>query len=133
MIGRRFVLVVDDDTPIRTTIAEILGDEGYAVREAANGAAALAVLRTESDTPGLILLDLRMPVMDGFDFRARQLEDPALASIPVVVLSADSDVFAKAATLKTKAVLRKPIDLQALIDFGGKVLLVAPKPRPATS
>src|SRR4051812_3823868 len=83
------VLVVDDDRAIRVTVQEILADEGYAVRAVENGREALEVLRTTEALPGIILLDLRMPVMDGWSFRQQQKADPRLADIPVLVLSAD--------------------------------------------
>jgi two-component system chemotaxis response regulator CheY len=80
------VLVVDDDDEIRSTIFDALQDEGYHVEAAANGAAGLALLR-DGFRPCVILLDLAMRVMDGWDFRAAQLLDPTLSSIPVVVMS----------------------------------------------
>src|SRR5262245_23155992 len=81
------VLVVDDDEEIRNALTEFLSDEGYGVVSASNGREALASLR-EGVHPSVILLDLMMPVMDGWDFRAEQLRDPGLRDIPVVVITA---------------------------------------------
>jgi len=83
----RTILVVDDDPDIRTALSELLESEGYEVMGAANGAAALAQLRAGA-RPCAILLDLMMPFMNGWEFRAEQLRDPALREIPVVLLTA---------------------------------------------
>lgn len=83
------VLVVDDDADIRSTLEEVLTDEGYAVVAAANGLDALAILRA-GERPCVILLDLMMPVMDGYRFREAQVRDERLATIPVVVMTAGS-------------------------------------------
>ena len=81
------VLVIEDDPDIREALAEALGYEGYDVLLAENGREGLDVLR-EHSRPHVILLDLLMPVMNGWQFRQEQLADPALAGIPVVVVSA---------------------------------------------
>ena len=81
------ILVVDDDTDVRGAISELLESDGYRVVAAANGRDALAELR-KGVQPCVILLDLMMPVMDGWDFRAAQLRDPDLRGIPVIVITA---------------------------------------------
>jgi CheY-like chemotaxis protein len=81
------VLVVDDDSAVRTALKELFETEGYAVAVAANGRAALNHLATGL-RPCVVLLDLMMPVMDGWDFRTEQLKDPALREIPVFILTA---------------------------------------------
>lgn len=106
------ILLVEDDEIIRESIAEVLRDEGYEVAEAANGAEALRWL-AENPQPCVILLDLFMPVMSGADFRARQLGDPILSGIPVVVVSAIEGQ--RAAELKPNAFVPKPIDLGRLL------------------
>src|SRR5512138_2541112 len=83
---RPTVLVVDDDESVRESLALALELEGYMVLRAAHGIDALLVLRT-GIRPDVILLDLEMPVMPGWEFRERQLADPALADIPVVIVS----------------------------------------------
>jgi CheY-like chemotaxis protein len=86
--SNRTILVVDDDRDIRETLSEILRDEGYRVATAANGSEALKLLRSLAAAPALVLLDLMMPVMDGYRFLEERGKDPALASIPVAVISA---------------------------------------------
>ncbi|MBC7545053.1 MAG: response regulator, partial [Candidatus Sericytochromatia bacterium] len=88
--SRGGILIVEDDIDIRETLAEILADEGYSVASAANGLDAISYLQTEA-MPCVILLDLMMPVMSGWEFRAKQQQDPTLAGIPVVVLSGDGN------------------------------------------
>jgi two-component system chemotaxis response regulator CheY len=81
------ILIVDDDIDVRRSLSDFLEDEGYSVAAASNGRIALDLLRG-GVRPALILLDLMMPGMDGWDFRQAQLEDPALASVPVVIVTA---------------------------------------------
>jgi CheY-like chemotaxis protein len=108
--ARRYtVLVVDDERLIRDVLGELLRDAGYEVANAENGRVALAVLETR--LVDVILLDLMMPVMDGFAFRARQLEDPGLAHIPVIVLSASYNVGARLGRVSPASYLSKPFDL----------------------
>ncbi|MGE0868444.1 MAG: PleD family two-component system response regulator [Kofleriaceae bacterium] len=107
------VLVVDDDADIRETISEVLEDEGYSVVSAVNGADALEMLR--SIEPSLILLDLSMPIMSGQEFRCRQLQDPMLASIPTVVMTAADRIYDKTAGMQLTEILAKPITLETLL------------------
>ncbi|MBP2315784.1 response regulator [Azospirillum soli] len=79
------ILVVEDDDALRATMADALRAEGFEVREAADGRAALDALDSGL-RPDLIVLDLMMPVMNGWEFRAAQLRDPDLSHIPVLVL-----------------------------------------------
>jgi len=108
------VLVVEDDADFREALVTALEHEGYEVIAAVNGAAALQLLQWRI-VPSVVLLDLMMPVMDGRTFRERQLADPALASIPVIVLSADAQAAELAATPGVHAVLSKPVDFDALL------------------
>ena len=114
-LAAKAVLVVDDDADIRSTVREILEDEGYSVTDAANGLEALGKLR-QTRLPGLILLDLSMPVMSGSEFRFEQRKDPALASVPVVVVSAAGSLDVKVAPLDAAAFLRKPVQLEELLE-----------------
>ena len=104
------ILVVEDDADIRSGVAEVLREEGYDVATAAHGAEALEWLRT-GNSASLILLDLMMPVMDGWEFRGEQLRDPRAARIPVVVLSGAGDVGQHASSLGVDGFLVKPLNL----------------------
>ena len=105
------VLVVDDDASNRDLIAEVLADEGHDVAQAGEGACALAMLAAWP--ADLILLDLLMPEMDGWAFRARQLATPRSADVPVIMLSAARDVRVEA--LRPAAFVPKPFDLEHLL------------------
>jgi CheY-like chemotaxis protein len=109
------ILLVEDDLGIRTLLAEVLTEEGHAVAMAADGADALAQLAVAPRPPQLILLDLMMPVMSGWAFRAQQGTDPRWFEIPVVVLTA-SPMLAETVVPRASAVLAKPIDLDTLLS-----------------
>jgi CheY-like chemotaxis protein len=113
------LLIVEDDFDIRDTLAQILEEEGYRVLGASNGQEALDQLKN-GEVPCLILLDLMMPVMNGWQFRAEQLKDPRLAAIPVVIISADAAVHEKVGSLSAVAVMKKPIQLERLLEIVGK-------------
>jgi len=104
---------VEDDFDIRAMIGLALEMEGFEVTAAANGNEALDRLRS-GYRPGLILLDLMMPVMNGWEFRNAQRADPALAEIPTVILSGDGNVAQKTAELAAASYIRKPVDLEDL-------------------
>lgn len=111
------ILVVDDDLEIRETLRDVLEEEGYRVTLAANGAEALRQLRglAAVDHPALILLDLMMPEMNGWQFCEEQRKDGALAAIPVVVISAAS-IGEKRGSISGHTFLKKPIELSRLLD-----------------
>jgi CheY-like chemotaxis protein len=111
------VLVVDDEDTIRDSLVEILQENKYEATGATDGSDALRKLRAAQRPFHLILLDLTMPVMDGRAFRAEQRRDPALASIPVVVLSAFRDVAVKAADLEAAFYMSKPPDVPTLLEL----------------
>jgi two-component system chemotaxis response regulator CheY len=110
------LLVVDDDLDIRDALQDVFELEGYAVLLAADGLEALAQLRQVETPPGLILLDLMMPRMDGFAFREALRHDATLSDIPVLVASADLDVKGAAEELDVAGWLRKPLDLSELLS-----------------
>ncbi len=114
MVRPKCVLVVDDDPDICEVMQMILESRGYRVVTAEGGAEALRMLRA-GERPCLILLDLMMPGMNGIQLREQQLRDPALAAIPVVMISAGGDVAAKAAAVGVEGLL-KPIDLEVLLE-----------------
>lgn len=109
------LLVVDDDRDIREALFEILREAGYEVIGAANGREALAVLRAHGHVD-VVLLDLRMPEMDGAAFRRAQLRDAALAEVPVVVLSATVDCKLVSQSLRADGCLVKPFQVDALFE-----------------
>lgn len=108
------VLVVEDDSDLRDSICAVLEDAGYSYRAAENGEVALREARAER--PCVILLDLMMPIMNGWEFRSEQLRDPDLSSIPVIIMTADGRAREKARTLHADY-LRKPITLDALLHL----------------
>ena len=116
----RGVLVVDDDTDIRETLEEVLADNDFPAIGAENGAVALERLRSDAEPPCVILLDMMMPVMDGRTFRLAQQDDPTLSHIPVVVLTAHASGERSARELQVDAFLRKPVDLETLLDVIGR-------------
>lgn len=110
------VLLLEDDEAIGDAIASLLEEEGHVVVWARDGQIALERLRS-GPRPDLILLDLAMPVMDGFHFRAEQRLQPALASIPVVVCTADGHGDEAARVLDAAGFLRKPLDAEKLLEL----------------
>jgi CheY-like chemotaxis protein len=104
------VLVAEDDQAIGETLSDVLETEGHRVRWAHDGLEALHML--DRDRPDVILLDLMMPRMDGFAFRARQKRDPRFADIPVLVISA----HARAGEVDAAAFLPKPFSIDDLLD-----------------
>lgn len=102
------ILIVEDAEPIAASMAELLNQEGYEVTCAADGQEALTHLESTQALPDLILLDLMMPLMDGYQFRARQKQDPRLSHIPVLLMTAGGDIQAKAKELDARGYLRKP-------------------------
>jgi len=111
---RRSVLIVEDHPELRRSLTDLLQEAGYAVTSAADGQEALAALRT-APPPDLILLDLMMPVMDGWEFRRRQRQDGALAAIPVVVLSGGETPPHSSGFVDAASYLLKPIDFDVLL------------------
>lgn len=109
------ILVVDDETAIAEVIGSVLQDEGYAVATAADGTAALEILRDQSGPPCLAILDLMMPGMNGWELREAMLADPTLSSIPVVILSALD--AADMQNLRSVAVVQKPFRLSEIVEL----------------
>ena len=108
----KLVMIVDDDRDLRETLGELLNYEGYRTILCENGASALQQLREGPEYPDLILLDLMMPRMNGWEFRKQQLEKPALATVPVVVMTASRDV----GDIQADDVVFKPPNLEKLFD-----------------
>ena len=112
----RPVLIVEDDADLREMMAQLLTLEGYQIETVANGREALEYLN-DAPRPDVILLDLMMPIMDGWEFRRRQQGDPALADVPVIVLTALDQAQARAADLNGVDFLKKPLDFDRLLEL----------------
>jgi two-component system response regulator MprA len=113
-----YVLVVDDDADVREAIADVLRVEGLAVAVARDGREALERLTSTEEKPSLILLDLMMPRMSGWQLLEVLRDDRTLASIPVCVVSASGSKTPSGA----RALLHKPFELQTLLDLVAKHL-----------
>lgn len=126
------ILVVEDDDALRETLAEVMADEGHEVRAAMHGADALQALA--SWTPDVIVLDLMMPIMDAYEFRAHQRQTPGGLHARVLVLSAARGVPDAAARLEADAWLTKPFALADVIAAVDRLLDGAdPATRPEAS
>ena len=112
----KHILVVEDDLDVARLLCEVLEAEGYETAIAANGREALDHLRQNNHRPDLILLDMMMPVMDGWKFREEQRKLPGVASIPVVTVTADSDARGKAASIQAAGYIAKPLSIDSLLD-----------------
>ena len=112
--GASTILVIDDDTHIRNLVCEVLDLEGYQVKGATDGRAALDLLATWR--PDLILLDLNMPRMDGWTFCEHQQEQPAISDIPIALMSAARNIHSRQLPCEPVAILEKPFDLDDLLQ-----------------
>jgi CheY-like chemotaxis protein len=110
---RGVIAIVDDDADLRDTVGEIPRDDGHVVLAYAGAREALDALRAVAVRPALILLDLMMPGMSGWEFRDEQLQDPALHAIPVVVFTASREL--ERHPISANEVLTKPADIQTLL------------------
>lgn len=108
------ILVIDDNRSIRITMKDLLESEGYFVDSAANGEEGMKLL-LNNQLPDIILLDLMMPVKDGIQFRLEQLSNPAIAQIPVILMTADCNT--DVSHLKTNAFVTKPFDIFNMLDL----------------
>ncbi|HAT73290.1 MAG TPA: response regulator [Elusimicrobia bacterium] len=115
--GASTVLVVDDDKNVCALISAVLAGQGYKTVVAGNGKEALAYLRSSPGRPGLILLDLMMPVMTGWEFRRIQQGDSALAGIPVAIITGLPDMEGKASSIGAVDVLYKPSRVETLTSL----------------
>jgi CheY-like chemotaxis protein len=112
-------LIVDDDPSIRETLKDALQIEQYPAAVAGNGQEALEWLQ-QHRPPSLILLDLMMPVMNGWEFRREQLQDTALAGIPTILITAHSRADENTVELQASGLLRKPAQPNVLLETVGK-------------
>ena len=117
---RKIVLVVEDDPDSREVFSELLRGQGYGVVSVPTGRAAIAYLR-DQERPSVILLDMLMPEMDGWQFRRAQQGDPRISGIPVVVVSALKAVENSAKRFGAAAFLGKPVSPDDLIGTISRV------------
>ncbi len=108
------ILVVEDDENIRELLIELLLSEGYSVRSAINGRDALTSI-SESELPDLILMDLMMPVMDGYELRRELLKNQLWSNIPTIVMSAETNAKEKLESYNISALLTKPVELDTIL------------------
>jgi CheY-like chemotaxis protein len=112
-----YVLVVDDDPAIRGLVADALRGEGYAVDLAAHGREALDAMRAQK--PATVILDLMMPVMDGFSFMEACHKEELCRDVPIVVISAAQDALRQLSDVPVHACIQKPFDLENLVRTVG--------------
>lgn len=117
------ILLADDDDDIRSTVSAVLASEGHEIVEARNGMHALQLL-TRDPLPDVIILDILMPVMNGFEFLDRMQHDPRIAHLPVLAVTAHAKVGEIHGVVR---VIRKPFDLDRLL--AAIDLACAPAPR----
>ncbi len=122
MVQKR-ILLVEDDQDIRETLVELLQEEGYEVFFAENGQEGLDKLSTLPALPNLILLDLMMPIKDGFQFCLEKDANPKFTHIPVVVMSADGLIKENQQRVNACAYLKKPLDIYHVIDIVARYCL----------
>ena len=114
--SQNYILVIEDDQFIRELMREILEGEGYNVATAVNGQDAIDQLKKTEVLPFLIMLDLMMPIKDGFTFRKEQQADLKLRAIPVIVLSADRHMTSRQDELAADDYLKKPPSIDDIVD-----------------
>ena len=113
---RKTVMLVEDDDDERDALAALLEEADYQVLQAPNGAEALRMLEARSDRCDIILLDLMMPVMNGWDFRRHQKRKAALADIPVVLMSAGAQIAFAVEDLDAAGYVTKPVEIADLLE-----------------
>ncbi|MFP2929316.1 response regulator [Pyxidicoccus sp. 3LG] len=116
----RPLLVVDDDADLREALEEVLRDAGYEVLGASNGKHALEVLGAAQTLPGLVLLDMMMPVLDGGGFARAMRREEKWRDIPVLVFSASANARQVAEEIGACGHLRKPVDVDTLLEAVGR-------------
>lgn len=121
----QYILIVEDDADLRSVEAEILGAEGFDVRTASDGIEALETIDA-SGTPALILLDLRMPRLNGWDLAARLRSHETLRRVPIVVVAAHFAIAEEAASIGARAWLHKPVSIDRLLSVVNRVFVGPP-------
>jgi two-component system response regulator MprA len=118
------VLIVEDAIDIQMLLGRVLESAGFSVSTASNGREALDLLQSSDTTPELIILDIMMPELDGYQFRKEQEKDPRLTEIPVVVMTAWADIESKAMQIGAKGYLKKPfVDIDTILSMVEKFVM----------
>ena len=113
---RKKILLIEDAVDIQNLLAQLFELEGYEVLSAFHGKEALTKLHSLECLPHIILLDLMMPVMDGYAFRREPRMHPRIATIPTVVMTAERDIHSKRNEIPADAYIQKPLDIDHLLD-----------------
>jgi CheY-like chemotaxis protein len=116
MTANKPIMIIEDALDIQTVVRKFLEAEGFPTLCARNGLEALELLRSAEDLPAVILLDLMMPGMNGYEFRTVQRRDPRLSRIPVVVMTADGHIDDKAAMIEAQGCIKKPMNIDQLLE-----------------
>jgi CheY-like chemotaxis protein len=111
----REILIVEDDTALREALTQVLSDEGYDLLSARDGLEAVNCLK-RGHRPDVILLDLSMPVVNGWEFRMFQKREPEVADIPVILITAGGYSRDEVAWLEPSALIHKPLNLPHLLE-----------------
>lgn len=115
MSTEKYILLVEDDLDISEAIQSILQEEGFNIKCTFNGKEALEYLKDAPAVPTLILLDIMMPYMNGYEFREAQLKDQKISEVPTIILSA-AGKHEDIDRLHFRECLKKPLDLETLLD-----------------
>lgn len=117
--ANRTILLIDDSEEHQILIEKLYTDAGYKLFKALNGQDGLNLLSEiarDNQIPAFILLDLAMPVMDGYDFRKAQLADSRWANIPVVILTSDGQIEKKTMQMGAAGYIKKPVSVERLLE-----------------
>ncbi len=112
---KKSILIVEDDEAIRSTMSDLLEMEGYTIYTSENGQEALNFLSAPPSMPDLILLDLMMPILDGFGFCEAKEKSAEIAQIPVIIMSADGNIRQKQTKTHALGYLKKPVDIDEVL------------------
>jgi DNA-binding response OmpR family regulator len=125
---KKRILIVEDDEAIRQALKELLETEDFEVLTAENGEDALLILERTKNLPSLIVADLMMPVLDGFKFCSILNESHNLKKIPIIIMSADGHVKQKQDATQAVAYLKKPVDIDEVINTINRYLVSEENP-----
>lgn len=115
-LSHKQVLIVEDDRAISDALSKLLVSEGYNVSVAYNGEEGIQILNQSKSSPCLILLDLMMPLKDGFKFREEQLQLADHKTVPVVIMTASENINSKTERLHVQDYIRKPVDISTYLN-----------------